>query len=63
MLCLDTMVRHVMRCDSIKREKKKILIGKLDVFFLDVPLGVKFLVGTIYLGRGRVTHDRNGSTP
>lgn len=31
MLCLDTMVRHIMRCDSIKR--KKILIGKLDVFF------------------------------
>lgn len=45
MLCLDTMVRHVMRCDSIKREKK-ILIGKLDVFFYRRPLGRQILVGT-----------------
>lgn len=60
MLCLDTMVRHVMRCDSIKRAK--ILIGKLDVF-LSTSTWASNFGRNIYLGRGRVTHDRNGSTP
>lgn len=35
---------HGPSCYAVRLDKKrkKILIGKLDVFFLDVPLGVKF---------------------
>lgn len=45
MLCLDTMVRHIMRCDSIKRKN---INWQARCFFLDVRLGVKF-GGNIYL--------------